>query len=421
MRHPLAHAGFVLPCALVMVPACGGGEFSWAGTMTDSAGVMIVSNPSVGMWSPGEEWTVVEEVRIGVVEGDSDYVFGDVGGVTVDSHGRIFVLDVQAQHVKVFSPEGEYEQTIGGPGGGPGELADAYFPPAVGIGDTLLVPDARGNRRVNRFAPDGSSIGSFPMPVQDAVVLDVAGTRSGMAVLWARPFAFPGQPEPDRIDRILALSSDGSAVDTLLTFPSGRTFSMGGPSFELVIYAAEPAWEITEDSKLVFGVTDQSRLGIYSWGGRLERVIEKPVERRQITDRDKERYMGQVEQSTQEFLRFPEFYPCFNDVIVGPDQTIWVQHVRTISELTDGELETLVNTSYRVQRIITALRKFSGTEDWDVFDAEGRYLGVVTMPLRISLPAARGENIYGVWRDELDVQYVVRLRIVGDLTERGAP
>ncbi len=38
--------------------ACGGGESRWAGTITDSAGVTIVSNPAEGIWTEAERWTV---------------------------------------------------------------------------------------------------------------------------------------------------------------------------------------------------------------------------------------------------------------------------------------------------------------------------------------------------------------------------
>ena len=51
--------------------------------------------------------------------------------------------------------------------------------------------------------------------------------------------------------------------------------------------------------------------------------------------------------------------------------------------------------------------------EWDVFDAAGKYLGMVTMPPKFAPRMIWGNQIYGVWRDELDVQYVVRLRIVG--------
>jgi hypothetical protein len=42
------------------------------------------------------------------------------------------------------------------------------------------------------------------------------------------------------------------------------------------------------------------------------------------------------------------------------------------------------------------------------------------MPDRFTPSLFRDEMIYGIWSDELDVEYVVRLRIVGDLSP-GAP
>ena len=45
-------------------------------------------------------------------------------------------------------------------------------------------------------------------------------------------------------------------------------------------------------------------------------------------------------------------------------------------------------------------------------DREGKFLGVVTMPSRFQPRLFHEDKIYGVWRDDLDVQYVMRLRIV---------
>jgi hypothetical protein len=55
-----------------------------------------------------------------------------------------------------------------------------------------------------------------------------------------------------------------------------------------------------------------------------------------------------------------------------------------------------------------------GAREWDVFDARRRFLGVVTMPPPFTALVFRGGDIFGVSRDELDVQYVVRLRIARD-------
>lgn len=78
----------------------------------------------------------------------------------------------------------------------------------------------------------------------------------------------------------------------------------------------------------------------------------------------------------------------------------WVQHVQPISELDEEELATL------------GMPVFVGSPEWDVFDSQGRFLGVVTMPSRFTPTVFRGDRVYGVWQDEQDVPYVVRLRVV---------
>jgi hypothetical protein len=50
-----------------------------------------------------------------------------------------------------------------------------------------------------------------------------------------------------------------------------------------------------------------------------------------------------------------------------------------------------------------------------VFDTQGRYLGRLRAPVDVGgspPPVFRGDRIYAVTRDELDVPYIVRLRIV---------
>ena len=50
----------------------------------------------------------------------------------------------------------------------------------------------------------------------------------------------------------------------------------------------------------------------------------------------------------------------------------------------------------------------------DVFDPEGRYLGRITSPVRLDWmvpPEITEDYLLGVALDELDVRYVVRLRL----------
>ena len=395
-----------------------GATAQWKGTVKDSAGITIVSNTEQGSWDSSTRWQVEEELRIGVAEGDPNYQFGRIGWITVGSDGTIYVLDQQSQHVRAFSPAGQYLNTLGGPGAGPGELGAAVVFVVAGPGDTLFIPDV-ANRRVNLFAPDGSAAGSFPLDLQQGLPTIWKSTSAGVVASQIRPLNLPqtaadASSKRDTMDAIVLYDTKGSAIDTILRFPSGKTLNLGGSNPEINLYSPEPAWHLADDMRVLYGVNDNYRIGVYSAAGTLERIIEMPFERSPVGERDKRLIMQFLEDAwvdagvppnalprLRSIVHFGEFIPAFATAQVGPAGTIWVQHSQLASELSDEELE-----GYNPLEA-------SGAPEWDVFDPNGKFLGVVTMPPRVAPRLFRGDKVYGVARGEYDVQYVVRLRIVG--------
>jgi len=413
--------------SLVLSLAACSDSTTWAGTVTDSAGVTVVHNPAVGIWSVSDAWTLEEELKVGAIEGDPEYLFGRIGSVDADSRGRIFVLDAQAQHVRVYSSLGQYEQTFGGPGAGPGELGPEPAALYLGPGDTLLVLDL-SNQRVNRYAPNGTSVGSFRFAFENGLPLAITVTRAGVIAAQVRPLALPGQAEADSLDAILILDPEGAVLDTLTRFPSGGTLRLGGSQPEITVFAAEPVWQLTDAGSLCYGANKEYRLEFYARDGILERIITRSFVPRSIAEEDQEVMLSlfdeqlratvppqafeQARAQVREMVRFADHYPAFARVLVGPRNSVWVQHIPLPSELTDEE-----RVSWNFMDVLTGvswnLIEDIGAPDWDVFGADGRFLGTVTMPLRFSPRTIIGDKIYGVWRDELEVQYAVRLGIVG--------
>jgi hypothetical protein len=402
--------GTVLMLATLLA-ACGGGESRWAGTITDSAGVTIVSNPAEGIWTGADRWTVEEELKIGVVEGDPDYQFGEIWGITVDSRGRIFVLDFHAQHIQVYSPDGVYQQTVGAPGAGPGELRGAVAV-LMGPGDTLLVQDNRAIR-FNRYSPDGSSAGGFRIALEGRRPKLFKTSASGVIAEHFVSRDAPGQPGiQSPKDGVILLTTDGTVIDTLLTFPSVAPRGIDGRLLRGAhVYAPEMIWDLTDDVQLFCGINNEYRIAVYS-NRRLERIIAKPFDRRPVRDGEREAIRERFYSAFREAGASPEmvarmwssthigdFVPAFQDLAVGPLGSLWARHVQPVSELIEEEDFDLNNINM-------------GAPEWDVFDYEGRFLGVVAMPHRFEPMVFRGDKIYGLWRDELDVQYVVRLRVL---------
>lgn len=94
-----------------------------------------------------------------VVPGDGR--FERLSDLVVGPLGELYVIDYNASTLVQLDPDGTIVSTIGGAGGGPGEL---QRPRSVYIGvDTIRVVD-EGNGRIARFTRDGREAGTTPLP-----------------------------------------------------------------------------------------------------------------------------------------------------------------------------------------------------------------------------------------------------------------
>jgi hypothetical protein len=388
----------------------GGGEM----TVTDSAGITMVANVDQGLWAPGEEWSLNEDLRIGTLEGDPEYQFGLIGWLTAGADGSIYVLDQQARHIRKFDASGRHVTTFSRAGSGPGELGEAATFIGRTAGDSLVVADL-DNARLNLYSSTGRPLVTVPMDVEAGVPVSWANTASGVIARQSRQLPVEGRRAPtDTTDAIITLAPDATDADTLIRVPSGGTLSVSNDNPNVEIFAAEPIWAITDDLDVLYGMNDDYRIGIYR-DGRLRRVFSKEFTRQRVTDADRRAVMegllglfgdnvpaGALDQLSS-LIRFHETFPVFAAIEVGPEGSLWVQRARRPSDLVASIEPNL--------RSVELLQRMGGSR-WDVFDPEGRFLGPVEMPDRFIPRYFSGDYIYGVSRDEYDVEYVVRLRVV---------
>ena len=404
MRQTFAWIGAVLFAA-----ACGGGAdggaTAWSGTVEDSAGVQIVRNSLEPIWGEGEAWGFEDVLTIGEAAGDPDYQFGQIAGLDVTSGGRILVLDNLAQHIKVYSPEGTFEQTIGQAGSGPGEFGPGAAMLMVGTADTVIVPDA-GNQRVNIILLDEGEHTSFPLRFEEGIPMRWQVSNTGVLATQRRALNLPNQEEVN-VDLIARQAYDGTITDTLATPPRGETFSFGGGLPEFHFFSPEPTWTLLNDGTFVHAMNNEYRITVAGPDGAAARIITMPSEPVPVAQEDKDiitdlimRLMGeqgvppQAMDAIEQGISYEDFFPAFTQMRNGPEQSLWVQRIGIPSDMTPDEQE---NWNPMLDQ---------GSDDWDVFDAEGRYLGFVTMPDRFSPFSLKGDLLYGVWRDEVEVQYV---------------
>ncbi len=125
----------------------------------ESDDVVVVSNPK----TPELKMRIVfkEELSIGEVEGDENYMFGGSIGFNTDNEGNFYVADFDNHRILKYDPEGRHILTIGRKGQGPGEFQSLSVP-RFDKDNNLYISDSL-NRRISFFDKDGNYLRQIRM------------------------------------------------------------------------------------------------------------------------------------------------------------------------------------------------------------------------------------------------------------------
>jgi hypothetical protein len=376
----LAAAGAVVVLAVLACRGDVGSATVWDGAVRDSAGIQIVENIGAPMWREDETWELTEVLRIGAVEGAPEYEFGRISGIAVLSDRRIVVADAMAHELRFFSPEGVHELTVGRQGQGPGEFGDGLLYPSVGPGDTLLV--YQRNQQAHVIAPDGTWIESFSTLPENGhwfgMVLDAP--PSGRLISYHVPLQLPEGGLADSLDVLLERDLHGAILDTVARIPTYMTSLKPGAAGS---YYPNMVDAVLCENALVIGHNYTYRTVWYGSGGTIERIVDFPSERPPLTEADRSAMMARWDQLAEEYnippdraaeikstVHFEDRYPAYARFTCGPAGTLLMQRFRPLCELREEERS----------QIRYNLGRPPGAPVWDVFDGEGRYLGVVELP-----------------------------------------
>ena len=385
-----------IPIAIILLlaAACASEEKDgWRGTVeTRPDGVVVVRNPAEGTWGPGQEWTVEEDLRIGIAEGEGPALFGDVAAVEADSLGRIWVLERQAKELRLFDARGKHLGTLGREGEGPGEFRDpiglAWAPDG-----TLWVADP-GAGRFTVFDANGVFIDSHPRHVAGYSV-PWRGGFGPDGLLYELGAVAAGQGEPRQV--LLRFDASVEPLDTIrLPTHVGESFvhrQGAGTLFAGVPFAPGQLMELDPRGFLWTGINDRYRFAQLRPGGDTVRIVERAAAPVPVSPAERDEAEAGLKWFTDQggrvdAGRIPSRKPAFEQIIPDGAGGVWVR---------------------------PALPAGQAGAAFDVFDAEGRFGGRVRLPGGMDpypAPVIRGDAIHGVARDSLDVPHVVRARIV---------
>lgn len=356
------------------------------------------------MWACGDaavadggQWELRQEWAAGGADATGPLAFGEIRAVSIGPDGRAYVLDGQSNEIHMLGEGGEWIGSMGGRGDGPGEF---QLPLTLAWSDSgqMWVPDLTGRYTV--FDSNREVIATFPRPPSSVARVGTAGAfdQSG-AFIDEMGWSSPGG---DAGVRLMLVQAGGRAVDTLplLTSPpfdlrrgargevAGVARPMSAAQRELERFRPRLVYAATRDGTWS-AASSELRLVRRSFSGDTIQIVE-------LDHRTAPRLTRAERSMIADVLREGGSRPA--DFAYGP------QVIQAIYVHPDGRVFV----------------HFGPEEDGrehvlDVLNPDGALLGTIRTPLRIDhrvAPAFSGNVVILVARDDLDVQSVIRARLV---------
>jgi hypothetical protein len=191
----------------------------------------------------------------------------------------------------------------------------------------------------------------------------------------------------------------------------------GIPSINQVPFTPKVSWTYSPLGYMVGGLSTEYRIDLFRTGEpvvRIERewspVAVKPEEAEEQRERVTAEFVQEFGPWSWNGPPIPDTKPPFRNVFVSWEGDIWVlvsQEGR--ATLTDAEARR------EEERTDLPPQRFTEPVAFDVFAADGRFLGHVRAPLGLRErpePIIRGDTVWGVARDAMDVATIVRYQVV---------
>ncbi len=355
---------------------------------------------------------LVEEIRIGALDGGVEYSFSDINSIAVSEPGAVYVDDAHPPTLRQFDADGRFVRWIGRQGEGPGEFRSIAGVSVLPEG-RLAVWD-RGSSRITVYDADGDHDETLPIRgvnppypfVDRSFLTDTAGNYHLRILVAAASSAT--QYGYARI------SPDG-AVDTLA--PPAPSPPQSGPSITIHTRGGErsPFPERMLDALsprgyLVAGLNRTYTFSILDPAGTIQVEPERfrPVE---VTPGERAEWRARVRhaerRSGSSFSEVPRWKPAYRDLWVDLDGRIWVHRYVEAVQRDDPIPELWPEYLEGTEPTIT----WEEPSLYDVFDAHGQQLRCVRVPNDSEVLASRGSSVWGISRGDLDEQYVIRWRL----------
>jgi hypothetical protein len=375
----------ILIFIFIMSLGCQKQKTGWQGTIEEENGIRVVKNPVKPMYGK-LVLELEEDLSIGSVE-DENTMFYQIGSIDVDSQNNIYVLDSGNHRVQKFDKDGNYLQTIGRKGQGPGEF----------MRPINILLDAQGNiyvlelRKLNLFDSKGNFIKSFVLPT---FIMGFAAGPEGNII----GHGFISTPKAQNFG-VMLINPEGKITKTIAEYLGISMVSRKDAMFSIShSYRPQLSFSPIEKKGVVYGYGAEYKLIVADFSGETSLIIEKDEPPQSITRREKDKIIDDTLERTaddehgkwprdvvEEGADFPDHRPFFEGIATDDTGRIYVRKVKSVLDESEED-------------------------EMDIFSADGYYL--YTTKLNLSRGFIKGGFLYDTSYSEETGEYkVLRYRI----------
>ena len=342
-------------------------------------------------------WTLSErETTIGSID-DPDYIFNPVLRMALSPDGILHTLHEGEATIRRWTADAAPAGTLGRKGEGPGEF---QYPYQLGFfGDSLWVWDFLASR-VSYFDSAGTLLGSASVRAargdgEEPVAQPVAPLRDGtfMGVVLAGRHAIAGGEQTER--PYVWLDAAGGRLARIWAEPLEPHDAIAQLFGDGYLSGFGRRGLLVVDRRVWSGEGDATvRVTEIGFDGDTIFTAAVPYDPTVLTA---ERYdsvvsdwvgAGGDEAQIREALYRPSYLPAVSHLVAGDDGTIWLRRYDPVVTETGEPMR-----------------------EWWVLDSGGSPLARALTPDGLEVKLVTDDTVWGIERDELDVEYIVRHRL----------
>lgn len=285
-------------------------------SITTENGIITVINPNYPKYSTTVE--LEEVLSIGEADGDIYHTFFRLNDVYVDNQGAIYTVDVFDRIIRVFDNTGEFRNTIGKIGQGPGEFVEPgrLF---IDSKDIVYLHDKKNSSRVTRYFSDGKYINDFKIALFGLLI----GLDNEDNLYTANRLSWDGRTriEERSFER---LDVKENVINTITTLEGQNGTPVPRGAWNSGYEHGSINYAVKNNGDLIVGKSDTYMFSVFDNTGNLKLKFGRDYDPISVSESDKSRVTNNPDHKKLIAPTKPAFKMSYYRFLVDDESNFWV-------------------------------------------------------------------------------------------------